>query len=661
MEINRLKLENFLPYQDAELIFKSSSEIEGKHIYLIHGENRFGKTSLFKALNWVLYGENNRNKRFDLVNEFTAKVGGTTKIELDFTHTGHDYSLTRFIEVPEGTNERTSLSEQVNLLIDGEPYQEKSIKTIDQFIESLLPNSASQFYFFDGAQIEQYANDDTGEDVKDAIKVFLGLDICSTTITDLDSTIKDIRNTLSKELEKEKKFKDYTIKHSEAVEERETIQETLKSYRVKLKESKRRRDEIWDELQQCKEMDEINEEINQCNQEIIKKKFEIQQLEEDEKKLLSKTFLLVFESQFKKVQSIIDETGRKVENDWETISRTKGKMELIRDILDHDLSCICGDCINNTKREKLLEVQSGLAFSEDEYNKVMSNKVRVKELTDKVAKAIENTEQTKDTYHTINTRLTKAIHEKKSLDKKLITLKEEQRKSGIASVELLAERLKEEEDEIEILTINITKAETELKTIDATLSTIENEAKNYAGANSVIPDLAVQLNVAEKLKSAFEDYMNEVVNFKKAGIQQKANEIYQRTVNAPLGSLSIEFNDDYTFSLISISGKTPLRRESPGGKQVAAFSFIMGLNTYASHVAPVVFDTPTGHLDDHHRIRIANELTKYDRGQVFMFMTTADLKSGVAEQLKSFVAQEFEINRDENSRLSVIKERVYSV
>ena len=54
----KLKLRNFMAYQDAELNF------QGLHLAALTGENGAGKSSLLDAITWVVWGKG-RAKRDD--------------------------------------------------------------------------------------------------------------------------------------------------------------------------------------------------------------------------------------------------------------------------------------------------------------------------------------------------------------------------------------------------------------------------------------------------------------------------------------------------------------------------------------------------------------------------------------------------------------------
>ncbi len=54
MILERLVLENFRQFKGRqEILF---SDLRERNVTVVHAENRFGKTTLLKALLWALYG-----------------------------------------------------------------------------------------------------------------------------------------------------------------------------------------------------------------------------------------------------------------------------------------------------------------------------------------------------------------------------------------------------------------------------------------------------------------------------------------------------------------------------------------------------------------------------------------------------------------------------
>ena len=81
MKFHQLELKNFMPFygDDHEILFPKDSD---QNILLIHGANTYGKTTILRAIRWVLYG-----KIFDKYSRqysFLDIINKTSKNEEDY-------------------------------------------------------------------------------------------------------------------------------------------------------------------------------------------------------------------------------------------------------------------------------------------------------------------------------------------------------------------------------------------------------------------------------------------------------------------------------------------------------------------------------------------------------------------------------------------------
>ncbi len=83
MILNRLELENFRSYANAEIEFS-------RGIYLILGENGSGKTTLFEAISFALFKEFTGT-----IDEVIRKGAGHLSVTLEFTSDGRSYRVVR--------------------------------------------------------------------------------------------------------------------------------------------------------------------------------------------------------------------------------------------------------------------------------------------------------------------------------------------------------------------------------------------------------------------------------------------------------------------------------------------------------------------------------------------------------------------------------------
>lgn len=138
----QLKLQGFGPYRDETIIDFTRFMKDG--LFLITGPTGAGKTTLFDAMTFALYGDSsgsvrsNRNFRSDLVDDQTP-----TYVELIFELQGKQYRIHRTPPYKVSTR-KTPLLHEVTLFA---PHQHVivGVKEVEQAIKSLLGLDVHQF------------------------------------------------------------------------------------------------------------------------------------------------------------------------------------------------------------------------------------------------------------------------------------------------------------------------------------------------------------------------------------------------------------------------------------------------------------------------------------------------------------------------------------
>ena len=90
----KLKMSAFGPYADVTEI--DMSKLGSKGLYLITGETGAGKTTVFDAISYVLFGEaSGDNRDSTMLRSMYAKPGMPSEVEMTFVHAGKEYRIRR--------------------------------------------------------------------------------------------------------------------------------------------------------------------------------------------------------------------------------------------------------------------------------------------------------------------------------------------------------------------------------------------------------------------------------------------------------------------------------------------------------------------------------------------------------------------------------------
>lgn len=145
----RLTMTAFGPYRDVEVIdFK---ELNDRNLFLITGPTGAGKTTIFDAISFAMYGEASGNTRSaeSLRSQF-ADDKVMTEVELDFELRGTSYNIHRIPKQQKPKSRGEGFTEQksdatLTIFKDGENKVITGVKSVNDKIEELVGINAEQF------------------------------------------------------------------------------------------------------------------------------------------------------------------------------------------------------------------------------------------------------------------------------------------------------------------------------------------------------------------------------------------------------------------------------------------------------------------------------------------------------------------------------------
>ena len=189
MILERLVIENFRQFKGRqEIVF---SDLRDRNVTIVHAENGFGKTTLLKALLWVLYGKDGLKDDFEkpdsILHEglaYRAKDPSAVvaTVELTFKHDNDRYILTRQLSLAQQKLDAGKTSLTLVVMKDGPTIK---LERPQQRIQAIVPDGISGFLFFNGERINYLAEERNSAQVTEAIHQMLGLKLLRTTIEDL--------------------------------------------------------------------------------------------------------------------------------------------------------------------------------------------------------------------------------------------------------------------------------------------------------------------------------------------------------------------------------------------------------------------------------------------------------------------------------------------
>ena len=397
-----LKISAFGPYKDEVNI--DFTKLGENGIFLITGDTGAGKTSIFDAISFAIFGEvSGSNRPIQTLRSDFADINIDTYVELEFVHKNRKYKILRnpSYEKPKKKGEGfTKKSADASLEYDDVVVS--GIKNVDIKIEEILGINAKQF-----KQISMLAQGEFLKilfaESKERTEIFRK--IFDTNI--YNSIARKLKEKLKTNEDKLKELKNSFITNTANIlwEEEKNINldnkineididNVLKELEQELEENKEENTNIEEEItKQEKEIKVIEENISKQEElnlkienykQLLTKQNEYKKQEEEIEKLKNKI------AQNQKIREIIKPKADKVNNEKEIIKKLEKDLDTIKRNIQ----------IGNAKEkehEKKVEIVNKIGEKYKEYNNYLEIK---KELLEKanIIKNIENLEITKNNY-----------------------------------------------------------------------------------------------------------------------------------------------------------------------------------------------------------------------------------------------------------------------
>ena len=219
MLFKNLIFDNYKTYyghQEVELYIPSEiREEEQKNIILLGGLNGAGKTTILKAILYVLFGKRGISEQ-EYKRQFSNVINNTF-----FNEGGRDCSVTLTLETDQKEvwelkvkwsfdHLKRLINENRDITVwkpDAKHGKHASINNIEvyyRFIDKIIPYHASPFFIFDGEEIKDIILRQNSNEMKESIHKLTGMDAYNQLLKDLTAIQSGLEQELSKSVNKSK-------------------------------------------------------------------------------------------------------------------------------------------------------------------------------------------------------------------------------------------------------------------------------------------------------------------------------------------------------------------------------------------------------------------------------------------------------------------------
>lgn len=605
-----------------------------------------GKTSLFLALLWCLYGRATGRQGEEipvfspgadannyLINARALENGEyDVHVELDFDHKTQHWSLERKAECSGDPLEGEPFFEDVFLRIDGGLVSKHEIR---ERVSQVLHHEAAQFYFFDGELLAQYERwlDDPRERevrVRQAVERVVGISALRLH-SELDQVAQEAEADHRRLLARERRGEQLVNELEQKRAERDDVTQEVGEYDDKIAALKEQIDRIQNEHGELSKFVEEQGRLNEIAKQIDEANEDLEQAEADLRALVHERYWLPLAERSGEMATVL------MSRLEAAIAAPEDDLRLreVETTLSRNECALCERPLDGPTRGRLKGTKNHLTVGsvgrlDALALRDLSEQLRSSDLF-RAAGEAERLEGLENERLEARSRIKQLEASDKSIRDAHAARPQGDREAQMSRLAELFEdlgRTRETRDDA-------------LKQLDSLNAEVESL---QARANRVVSDPSVQV-MARVSRLAVATFLKGIEGFREAArarVEQGATDVFGQLVADP-GYAGIEIDENYRVVTVDSEGQ-PMPIPSAGGQQLVTLSLIGGLNAAAVHEAPIIMDTPAGRIDRPNRERILRWVEGLDR-QVVLMVHSGELTPAEIQAMSVEVGHVYRIQK----------------
>lgn len=627
MLFTSIEMSNFGRYAGKHVF--ATPVTQDRNVILVRAKNDRGKTTLFKAIKYALYGEHGMQAS-DWINfQAAARGDGDMYVEIKFEHDGKNYRLRRsvgFRQTEMGMDIATKGRPKVVLFDEDGPVAEGGSRDAHRDrIDGMLPVDASQFFFFDGEEIQKYIGGQNAS-VEDAVKKVLGIKELFNAKEDMEEVKSRIDAEYSRNARKQSKNEKERDKLARLDMDLAEIKKDIESHEVVRRGAAKQQQELKSKLLQYKSIEGIVAERERAEREIDRIEAEVAEVD----RVLGKQMGGLGAGMIAGLLYTIGRGGGEGRAIDECEERT------IRGILDQPKgTCVCGRIVDAEARRALEAKTAGSKPSVALQLRWFVQRLIIDVQPGKMATELRQTAERRskltvdmDAQRTVVERCTDKINTGAPL---------EEMRAVERQYEEAGREIGRCDSEVQRLNMSRHKMERDKDKTEIRIEAGADDAQlRGARRRKDVCD-----SVIDGLQEAIERYYKK----RRPELESLTSKIFCQLTNNPEMYRGVKIDRRFNLQVVRHDGTSlPTDKYSPsaGASQVVATAMIGGLNSFATKDAPIVIDTPLGRLDPVHRTNIMTYYSQMGK-QIIILYQPSEIDEGDLESIRDKLASEWTI------------------
>lgn len=654
MKLSSITLKNFRQYYGEQTVnFSTDDE---RHVTVIHGVNGAGKTSLFIALNWCLYGDSfikiNTDQIGKLVSRRALALAGSelveTSVELSFTYQGIfpdrevEFRAKRTMHKNLQGNGTTRTETQFLLEIPN--WREFQDPEASNWIKAIIPENVSTHFFFDGEKIDNFTRPSHKTEIESAVRNVLKIEEVERSKRHLEDVANDYQREVNRYASGELKLLLSEMGEKQSV--RNKFTEDIDRFQGEIRLAKKQKQDIDTRLEDIKGLRELVDERKTIESEL--KQFKDQKVvyQGQIRNLVNFGFICLAKPVLNKALEILDAIPRGIPD------------TLLSELL-HKRQCLCGRPIH----DRSPELQTVLNLLNQSVSSDLGHAAR-ETYSDLRHLLRDQVEKTPDNLKSALKASEKLDGDIKARESRLEEIGQTLEDFNDDEAHGLEKRRQEYERVIPTLEGEMNKIRGRIQEIDQETTKLDKKITDEKDSNAKAEELKRYWKLAVNASEAMRTMYNLFAGKMRGQVQSEVGQIFKQLVWNGDHFTDICLSEDYELQVIDESDENVLPELSAGQRQVLSLAFIAAMAKVAVQETipqlkeepfPIVMDTPFGRLSRKHRENITKTIPDIAK-QLVLFVTDEELHGQARTNLESNVGAEYELEFDRETKTTKIRE-----
>lgn len=644
MKLKEVRIENFRQYfgKQSPLFFARTKD---KNVTLIYGVNGAGKSNLFKAINWCIYGATALDDKADVLNKEALHqlgIGDSTNVRVmvKFTHRGEEFQLSRVLEILKEADDqvRHGAEEFTMMKIKDDGRSERVGNPTGQ-MNAILSENVRTYFLFDGEKIDNFSKPESADDVKNAIYNVLKLEVLERGKKHLSDVAEEYRQDLKRIADVE--LQGLIDKYEEKYDEKKKIETEQDELDQEIKSARSKIQEIDSILEGMKESKELQTHRKKLEEERKEKRDELDSVIEDIRNISTSTLSSINLDSIEGALELLD--SKRVKGEIPSIIRN----QFLEDILERK-KCICGTKFkeDSIEAEKLksLQKQTVSGAVEEEVIRLTGS-----------LRGIES--ETEIKMNELNNKMrerSKIIERLEELENEIDEISRKLRGSRTEDVEKLEEQRENFLSDIDNNNIQIGENKSRLKKLSDELGEISEEISRAESEVEMEKELKKKMAITQRASDAISGIYQQFADDMRKKIEEKTKQVFDKLIWKESQFKKISLNKDYQLEIYDRWNSPASRELSAGERQILSLSFIISMARESGEEAPLVMDTPFGRLSSSHRAKITKNVPEL-ANQLVLFITDEEMNEEMASNIMPSVGETYHLRFDDNTGCTTIE------